>query len=223
MKKLQHLFLFLVVVFSLSSCLFDGEERKKKDPWDNGKPTYYLDDTIKKFTVFPVGSWWVYQDSASGGYDTISVQSSNIEIRVSNKTDFNFESCRMILESSSFTYPISIGCANTGDTSELGTELNIYRETVVDSPSPIGGGIIFFSWDVDSLHVYGNSINTYGIMKRKWINQINGFKSVYVVTYPFEKSAYIPKINYFASGVGQIRKEMFNGEVWNLVNYHIAN
>lgn len=63
------LYLIICYALGLSSC----------GPNDEVKPTYYIDQDTKDFCIFNVGSWWVYQDSASGQRDTVTIlANSNI-------------------------------------------------------------------------------------------------------------------------------------------------
>lgn len=64
MKKLK--FLIILIVLFMSSCeFFLGKEQPAQ--------YYYMSDEFKSYVMFPVGSWWVYQDSITGQTDTLTL------------------------------------------------------------------------------------------------------------------------------------------------------
>jgi len=57
------------------------------------KPTTYnMPQDLKDYCMFPVGSWWVYEDSISGEKDSIVLMEQNIYFPYSNNKTYYFES-----------------------------------------------------------------------------------------------------------------------------------
>jgi len=48
-------------------------------------PTYYMPQEFKDYVDFPVGSYWIYEDSISGDVDTFTIIGRKIEIEISKK------------------------------------------------------------------------------------------------------------------------------------------
>ena len=221
-KFISYIFiLFCGITFSSCFLLGDKNDEEPKEPWDNGKPTYWLDDTIKLYTVFQPGTWWVYQDSASGDYDTIKVETITKEVAVSSGADFNYEYIRMFFSSSSHDYEVSATSSAWDYISESGIQYSEYTETVFDSN--FKGQTLFFRAEGDSIIVkVGATIYEDEWMPRIIYKEYGDYSNVHSFIHPFQKSIYLPRVTYFAPRIGQFRKEMFNGQVWKLIDYHIV-
>lgn len=77
-------------------------------------PTYYISYEMKKYIDFPVGSFWIYQDSISNEVDSILLENTNNEIINKNNYDFKYESIEQrhfsTFEDSQIGNIIYIGC-----------------------------------------------------------------------------------------------------------------
>ncbi|NVO03653.1 MAG: hypothetical protein HXX09_13235 [Bacteroidetes bacterium] len=69
------LFLFTALIFFLLSAV--GCKEKEK-------PTFNMPQEFKDYVIFPIGSYWIYQDSISGAID-----STNLQSRTSTMLDDN--------------------------------------------------------------------------------------------------------------------------------------
>ncbi len=67
MKNTLNLFLLLSTSVLFTACPSSDE---------SGKITYYFNEEIKTYVFMPVGSWWVYEDSATLDLDTVTLNFS---------------------------------------------------------------------------------------------------------------------------------------------------
>ena len=63
MKNTLNLFLLLSTSVLFTACPSSDE---------SGKITHYFNEEIKTYVFMPVGSWWVYEDSATLELDTVN-------------------------------------------------------------------------------------------------------------------------------------------------------
>ncbi len=202
MKKTISTFLLLSTAVLFTAC------PSKKDKSEE-KPTYYLNQMMKDYVIFPVGSWWVYEDSASGVLDTITVTYSNNKMVDRSNLDIIYEYQLINYNSSYYKTEILAG-ARGG-----------MNYTYDESPPPtFKPTIMFFSYpEGDSLLLYS------GYLIREKLNNLQIKDSAYNEVLKFTTTKFqhnlVPEFTYYAPHVGLIRKQLFNATVWNLKTYFI--
>ncbi len=73
------------------------------------KEIFYMPQEFKDYVMFPVGSYWVYEDSASGAIDSIYLKSSEIEIFEPPHSDFKYEKLNQVFYSGYYQTDFSAG------------------------------------------------------------------------------------------------------------------
>jgi len=75
--KLLKVILFLILVPS-ACCEFCKDDA----------PTYFMDQDFKDFSLFPVGSHWIYAEELSDEYDSVYLYQQEVRINDSQKIYF---------------------------------------------------------------------------------------------------------------------------------------
>ncbi len=197
MKKTLKLFLLLSTTVLFTAC-------PSKD--DSGKITHYFNEEIKTYVFMPVGSWWVYEDSASGNLDTVTLNSS--ESRFTRDEIDDYEIRNMVFHSS-FNKGEIWGGADAGNNIYQDSYLYMNFSTVVNFYAAKKDTIILLKGELIAQRLDSLTI------KGKIFRHVKKFSKTQH-TYNL-----IPEITYYAPNVGLIRKELFNGDVWNLKEYFI--
>ncbi len=198
MKVTKILFLILAIICCIAS---DCDN-------DNDKPTYYLDHEIYDYIFFPLGSYWVYKDSAT----SLIVDSINLiwqEIKIGGKSyePFKYEFFNQIKYS---LYLDSIFfCGGTAYTYEVDKTCIYTEKGITQFFSQKKVGDIIYSNDLlyenylDSLMIGQNTF--YKVKIFKFINgNIENYKRI-----------------YWAYNVGIIKREFEDGKIWILEKYFI--
>jgi len=189
MKPKKILFLILAII-----CCIAADCGK-----DNDKPTYYMPQDFKDYVMYPVGSYWVYEDSISGETDSIVLtkQETFIE-KPGHVWGFYWENLRHEFYSSYYTQFSGGG----GIYSEYPLVYN-YNGWGYYLSTENGLGSI-----EDFEYFYYDSLK----IDEKWY---------YNIKYYYRKDAGIS--SFWALGIGIIRKEdtIINNKIWNLKSYHI--
>ncbi len=183
MKTKFYLFILMIsILFLASNC-------KKK-------PTYYMPQEFKDYVDFPVGSYWVYEDSVSGIKDSIYLYGRNLTIYEPDNFYFKCEELEQNFYSS------------------YNNELRAYSCLLIDDPSfyeycGYGYYTTKANWNVEYIINY-DSLK----ILDEW------FKNVYCIyTYAKNKIYY-----YWVKNIGVIKKENADSsENWLLKSYHINN
>jgi hypothetical protein len=76
LNKTNFLSLFLFLMSLFISC-----NRKCDSGCCKNCPQYYTDQEFRGYLVFPIGSYWIYQDSATSNTDSIYLFSQHFEMR----------------------------------------------------------------------------------------------------------------------------------------------
>ena len=74
-KTINLIFISFLLIALVQSCC-----KKPKIP------TYYMPQEFKDYVDFPVGSWWVYEDSVTKKLDTVSLINSATDIIPKSKS-----------------------------------------------------------------------------------------------------------------------------------------
>ncbi|MBI4647492.1 MAG: hypothetical protein HY738_13110 [Bacteroidia bacterium] len=64
------------------------------------RPTYYMPQEFNDYVVFPQGSYWLYEDSISGGVDSLNLLYFSIYIEENKNKDHKYEKMRQSFSSS---------------------------------------------------------------------------------------------------------------------------
>ncbi|MDD3629543.1 MAG: hypothetical protein PHF55_00750 [Bacteroidales bacterium] len=198
MKVTKILFIILAIICCIAT---DCDN-------NNDKPTYYLDQEIKDYTLFPVGSYWVYKDSANSlivdsvnliwqefNLGEISYEPFKYEFFKQNKYSLYWDSI-FFCDGTAYTYDVYKTC--------------IYKERGIThffSQKKVGD--IIYSNDLlyenylDSLMIGQNTF--YKVKIFKFINgNIENYKRI-----------------YWAYNIGIIKREFGDGTIWILEKYFI--
>ncbi len=183
------------------------------------KETYMIPDDFKQFFVFPAGSWWAYKNQF-GVYDTLTLKSID-----SKMESTNIGSGELHEEVTSKYHTINSG--------------NMVARTFYGGKN--GGKAIFhfcffkadesFFNDMTNFPVLANNVHKlfacnvdveWSILDSTIVNN-DKYLQVY-----FNQASNIPEsLNlypfkcYFVKNIGLIKKELQNGEIWELVDYKI--
>lgn len=207
--------IFLLLTF-LCSC--------KKDEY------YHMSEEFKAYTMFPIGSYWVYEELNSGFRDTLTVQD----------TSFRFESAA---ESNQF-YECAYIDYNTKHSGKVRGSLSTITYNVNQCSSYSSCRIFntYVGIDTSQNNQYMVFNNSYFCCCDKgWQNTEEHFtfskltdtltisNKVYedVMEFTFIPSNQMypttVKKSSFAKNVGLIRWELHNGDTWEIVDYKINN
>lgn len=178
-----------------------------------------MDQEFKDYVVFPIGSYWVYEEEASGEIDSVylyKLEKGIIDSR--KKVPYNYENYRSYNFSSYFNDTIvDVGGAEFYGflpayciSSEFSYSNSIIYSDYYFGPANIG----------DTLKTYKNLVfNEYFNNYSAKASTYNSVKHFHCINQTF--SLQLRDI-YYSRYIGVIRKELFNGQVWNLKRYHIA-
>jgi len=163
----------------------------------NKKPTYYMPQEFKDYVIYPVGSYWVYEDSISGNIDSIYLIDYKIYIfDTEHAYYFKYERLEQNFYSSYNNHLRARSWLTTDDPS-----FYVYRGYGYYTMRKNGN--IEYIINYDSLKILD-----------EW------YKNVYCVyNYANDKTYY-----YWVKHIGLIKKEnVDSSENWLLKSYHINN
>jgi len=213
--------ILIILLLSAQSILFilttTGCKKKKL-------PTYYLTQDFKDYAVFSVGSYWVYEDSATSIIDTIKLTSSTtniVEYEINSEGDvgFYYEEYKALYYSTFFntiyTYKGMIFENNGFDYFYY----FFYNPRIIYFISDIeigtgysaGLGVYIYECKLDTVNILGNSYLNVKVLKNK---------------YPLQ--GVLHSKTYNSKNIGRVRIEindtlLGHNYVWNLKNYNINN
>ncbi len=105
MKTCRLISLFIIALLILTAC---GKNDKEYS-------TYYLSQEYKDYVVYKVGSYWIYEDSASKSVDSIYLYNQEIKMHNGNqKINYNAEGISENKTSSLFDTLIFFGGGTRG-------------------------------------------------------------------------------------------------------------
>jgi hypothetical protein len=213
MKPAYNCLLLLALLLSaccMDDCNFFGRE---------AAPTYLMDQDFKDYTLFPVGSYWIYA-SGSGEIDSVYLYRQDIGIDESRKIfPFNCEGFNQNLGSSYFADTLFGGGGVSLRSND--TTFYIYAERYLSNflitnvqffnQAKPGESLVFTS--ASELR-YLSELDSYFIGKIEYTH-VRAFENL------IPTEARLPKKIFYARGIGIIRKELYNGQIWNLKRYFI--
>ncbi len=181
-------------------------------------PDYYMNDNFRSYVDFPKGSYWIYEETLTGGKsDSMYLYEREYSTDRSGKyVDYHYDWINLKFFRSYYRDTLK-------GTSKLDVFIkkgyyyaenpSIYSDVNVQYFTEIGG--INFSYDYPGSKIlYKDSLESYKVIGVDY-KQVKVFENLIK---RYEKQ---PKIIYYAKNVGVIKKELFNGEVWELKKYFI--
>jgi hypothetical protein len=183
-------------------------------------PSYYMDQEFKDYCVFPIGSYWIYQDSASNAIDSIYINRSEINFKkASSKLGYNYEELSVGTKRSYFNDSTFQFGQPGGAEHELYLLDETYFSSVVSSYARFfskkdtgyvlnssGGSILKYEARFDSI-----------IINNKKYYEVKIFENIVPSGFQTDGERKL----FYSKKIGIIRKELVNGQVWNLLRYHI--
>lgn len=202
-------FLFLPMLILLSGC------PAKKDP----APEFSISSNMKKCIRFGDGSYWIYKNTESELIDTVKVVFTeyfkidnhyNIDKdKVYSDLEYYYDYYNVTYESSYFKSEYD---GSTGSIVTTYSEFHPLYPVI----STIYHDNIKNEFELDS-----------GVLKRELIDELtlNGLTFNNVKKFYSTENQHPKKIKYsfFVPEIGLIKKEFYDGNIWELVDYKIVN
>lgn len=207
--SLFHSALLLISVFGISCDPFGGPE-----PF---VPKIYIDQQLLDYTSFPEGSYWIYKNTTTGAIDS-SYVSDGPEIPGLFNRDWGgiyIDKEQISLEK--VIMGRKFGCLNQiwSYDSQIGLkscEYSVHDQEFSISYTMISlDSGITIQENMDSLYIGNVSMNGFD------------FEDVFEITMgPADEGLanFFGRV-MFAKGVGAIRREIYPGEMWELIRYYI--
>jgi hypothetical protein len=192
---------------------------------DYGKlgPYIPMPAEFKSYTVFPKGSYWIYKDSASSLLDSINEWDTNYN-KLGGETShyvndvwiFSYKSTHQL--NNSFH-----GSSRIDDYTKFYVYSEDIQTVIYDYP-------LYFDADtLNSTYQYNDHDGGFiEVTYKKLIPSMTIGSNVFTDVRVFEQSKLLPHVPntlthrvYIAKNIGIIRRELFNGEMWELQKYFI--
>ena len=195
-------------ILLLLAVFYSCERPSKKDK----AKLYYMEQEFNDYCLFPVYSYWVYEDSASGALDSVSIYYQNITINDQlTVVSWKYEQFQQHLFSS-YNSPF-IYEAGGADLMGLPENYCTYTDGIADlyfGDANVGDTLFL------NRNLYYEAYYSTLILNSKEYKRVKAFQNKNQI-----HNRQVRKV-YFSRGVGIIRKEMFDGKVWNLKRHFIA-
>ena len=206
-KYMKKLFLLSLVIVSLTAMWC-----KKSDT------TFYtpLSQEFLSYFAFPTGCWWVYKEINTGKTDSFYVERFNIENQSDPKGGANHQSLIYNLNGGKY-YSHGGGGATYSKKSDTSIEYSYvesyygvngfyYSSQRFLYPAWPGkqGSVLNISKHFDSINIQGSfyhDVYSSGYTSQAYLNPI--------------------KAEYYCKNVGVIRREFYDGTIWELTKYHL--
>lgn len=180
--------------------------------------TYYMPQDFKDYVVFPVGSYWVYEEMYSHEIDTVRLATVHIDV-VGDRAFGDYEHLTGRLEGTRGTTAITIQ-ARTGEDGKIG--YRYYAHTGGAWPGPVeffdanevGQSLTDLASEIEL--TYSHHYETIDIHK---VTRYD------VRVFEHNKADGTRKVRstYYARYIGVVRTELFNGQMWELKDFFINN
>lgn len=185
------------------------------------KHTYPFSQEFKDHTLFKTNSWWVYQLDGAATRDSVYVFQSDVGVADPSHLNYKYES--YIIQSRSTHLGESViqsGVAATPDvynsdfqrftySSSLGADIVAY----FSRQNPGYKFVLFPSHETE----YKQQVATL-IVNGITYNNVKIFEALKASS----NDQRLPKVICFAPKIGIVRKELYNGQVWNLVKHQVV-
>ncbi|MGB0429048.1 MAG: hypothetical protein ACPGLV_01150 [Bacteroidia bacterium] len=180
-------------------------------------PKIYIDQQLLDYTCFPEGSYWIYKNTTTGAIDSSYVSSGPDSPSLFERDWGGVYIDKEIVSIVKVIMGREFGCLNTiwYYDKEEPSKLCEYMITDIDF------GTSYTMITLDS----AKSVNEF--MDSLYIGNVNingfEFEEVFEITMgpPDEGPANFFGRVMFAKGVGAIRREIYPGEMWELIRYRI--
>jgi len=183
-------------------------------------PTYVMDQDFKDYTLFPVGSYWIYSEDITKEYDSVYLYRQEVRMSDSYKIhSYKYE-----------YFDQSLGSTFFNDTLSGGSAAERYYDTVYFSYAER----YLSNFVVTNLQFFnkvaaGTTLDFSDDSQVKYTGELNSFvvggieyQNVRIFENRVLTDDRLPERIYYAKGIGVIRKELFNGQIWNLER-HLIN
>ncbi|MEZ5195734.1 MAG: hypothetical protein R2764_04875 [Bacteroidales bacterium] len=194
------------------------------------KPEFiYLSDEFKSFTVFPVGSYWVYEEINSGFVDTLKVDKVSLDFGHLHSESNVLAEKGSIKFSTAFS-GTKIGLIGATEYSECLSYSSCYMynsepDTVYNPAGEyLNLGCEFFCC-CDSgtksrafFFKYSGIIDTLSVGQRTFFD-VRLFSNVIEDSLYLQQDTGLVKRYYFVKYVGLVKWEQYNGKVWEVRNF----
>jgi hypothetical protein len=204
--KCKQFLLALLAVLGMVGC-------KEKEP-----ETYYVSQEMLMYCWFPNGSYWVYQEAGSGGWDSVYASEATHRMNVDNdELGYDYEGYGLTLtvqgkkrRQATIAWPTGSQGAHT-----LSETTEIYADSSGQQVDYV------FFWDSRGRDTLASYPTTY--IDRHWdsivIHGTTYYDAIEVVTD-------LPAADWtfnlvWAKDIGIVRRFMVDGTIWELVRYHI--
>jgi hypothetical protein len=179
-----------------------------------------MSDEFKSYAVLPKGSYWIFEEVSTKEIDSVYLYKADVQMKNGeSKLGYNYERivagfyCSRVDDSiRHFSYP-ERGDQKFYQLVEIWLSDFINASTIFFDPSEIGAELHYAE---DFRTTYAAHFNELTIGGRVY-NDVRVY-SHNVQYYPNQS-----KKIYFAKNVGIVKRELYNGEVWEVVRYNIAN
>lgn len=185
----------------------------------NNNPTYYMPKDFKEYVVFPQGSYWIYEDSISGIFDSIYLETQTTQILEPpsyNNWGYKYEYLKeMVYSAHNNQLSMRTGRFNEYQSNnENGSYIYYGLHPLFISNIPVGSGCenLKYIQHLDSL-----LINNICYKDIKIFASISSIGNVdYIKT-------------FFCRNIGLVKMEISDNtdttglKIWLLKSYHISN
>lgn len=201
MFKISKISKIILLPLVLASCIInDG-------PYKNCKE-YHFSETFKEYILFPENSYWIYKEVSTNERDSVFLKEQSV---IFNKIcDYRGKPQDVLIQMfySSFysidTLCIAVSCYASHKSSYNTSGYNSFG-SYIDTDIEGEGTHIRFEKYHDFFSIDGTEFSQVKVL----------------ITQEFSNNGIKLSRYYWANRVGLIRKELSNGQIWNLTKYHI--
>jgi hypothetical protein len=197
----MRIFLFLLAIILLITCTPKEEEG----------PLYLIEQSTKDYLVFPMGSYWIYEEESTGIKDSLYLYREESKI-VNNKKVASYAYQRLDLY---YFSSLNEDTILKSIDKHLEAGLDVAGEVNISS---LSGDYVFFNRGkcIDSINL---STSNYLIRNcNDSLHTILGREYKNCILF-FEKQ--LGTLSIYSKEIGIIKRVDVNGKVWNLKKYFI--
>ena len=215
MRFVGYVVYVIILVVLLNSC-----EGCKSDYG----PYIPMPKEFKSYTVFPKGSYWIYKDSASMLLDSINEYDADYNKLGGNPNAYYINDVWIFSYKSTHHLNDSLhGFSGIDDYTKFYVYSENIQTVIYDYP-------LYFDADtLNSKYQYNDYDGGFvDVTYTKLMSSMAIGSNVFTDVKVFEQSKLMPHVPntltrriFIAKNVGIIRRELFNGEVWELEKYFI--
>ncbi|CAN5877628.1 hypothetical protein BH11BAC7_BH11BAC7_15240 [soil metagenome] len=210
MKNIQNIVFLFCLAIAFCSCHRDQP----------GEPIYTpLNPEFKEWCAYKQGSWWAYKELASSNKDSIWVNYYS-EDKVHGPDDFYFYRLVEHITSANDSFGTHYYYADPGDPLYANPNEWALVENYNINQITLSQGRLYFATS-GTLTIPPNMISTI-LDSFVLVSSGDIYYHVIQVTNSVSEYGNWIKTEYYARNVGVIRREMFNGEIWEVENFNIV-